>query len=69
MFWQRERTAVIKADELRVAIIENRAPVLVDVRSESDFQQGHLPGAINIPLDELERRRTELDETKPTVFY
>jgi phage shock protein E len=27
---------------------------VIDVRSPGEFQSGHLPGAINIPLDELE---------------
>ena len=69
MFWKREKTAVIKPEELAAEIAEGRAPVIVDVRSENDFRAGHLPGAINIPLDELEQRKAELDSTEPTVFY
>ena len=69
MFWRREKIEAITADELATAIKENRAPILVDVRSEKDFQNGHLPDAINIPLDEIEQRKGELDSTKPTVFY
>lgn len=69
MFWKREKTTIIKPDELAAEIAEERAPIVVDVRSEKDFQAGHLPGAINIPLEELEHRRAELDAAKPTVFY
>lgn len=69
MFWNREKTAVIKPDELAEEIAEGRTPVIVDVRSEKDFRESHLPGAINIPLEELERRKAELDPAKPTVFY
>lgn len=29
---------------------------LLDVRPADEFAQGHLPGAINIPADELLRR-------------
>ncbi len=57
------------ANELAVALAENQAPLVVDVRSEKDFQGGHVPGAVNIALGELEQRREEFDETKPTVFY
>lgn len=60
---------MIKPDELAAEITEGRAPVIVDIRSEKDFQAGHLPGAINIPLEELEQRKVELDAAKPTVFY
>ncbi len=69
MFWNREKTPLMTSDDLAEAISENRSPVIVDVRSEKDFRAGHLPGAINIPLEELEQRKTELDKTKPTVFY
>lgn len=69
MFWQREKTPVISAEELKATIDQGKAPVIVDVRSEKEFQSAHIPGAINIPLEDLERRRAELDSAKPTVFY
>lgn len=28
--------------------------VLLDVRSASEYQQGHIPGSVNIPLDSIE---------------
>lgn len=28
---------------------------LVDVRTKEEFTQGHLPGAINIPLDQIDQ--------------
>ena len=33
---------------------------LIDVRSRAEFEAGHLEGARNFPVDELERRSTEL---------
>ena len=69
MFWNREKTAVKKPGELAAEIAEGRAPVIVDVRSEKDFQAAHIPGAINIPLEELKHKSAELDPAKPTVFY
>lgn len=35
--------------------------ILLDVRTESEFKMGTLKGAINIPLEELEARKDELD--------
>jgi len=33
---------------------------MIDVRSASEFASGHIPGAINIPLPELESRKADL---------
>lgn len=40
---------------------------LVDVRSPEEFVEGHIPGAINLPLQELERRVRELEPGKLTL--
>ena len=45
---------------------QNGAAVIVDTRSESQFDQGHIAGAINVPLDQLENRISELD---PNTWY
>jgi len=41
--------------------------VLVDVRSKGEFSGGHLPKAINIPLNELSKRSGEIAKDKPVV--
>jgi phage shock protein E len=42
---------------------------LVDVRSLEEFAAGHVPGAINIPLDQLSTRLTELRSQDEVVVY
>lgn len=42
---------------------------LLDVRPEDEFGLGHLPGAINIPLRELEKRLAELPKRREIVAY
>ena len=44
---------------------------MIDVRTDAEFQQGHLPGAINIPYDQIVERRAELppDLNRPIVLY
>ncbi len=43
---------------------------LVDVRTREEFAAGHLPGAVNIPVQELDRRMTELEpKDEPVVLY
>ena len=42
---------------------------LLDVRSPAEFARGHLPGAVNIPLDDLRARLGELPTSKPILAY
>ena len=42
---------------------------VIDVRPEDEFTQGHLPGAINIPLVELEARLQELPKDREIIAY
>jgi ArsR family transcriptional regulator len=42
---------------------------ILDVRPEDEFALGHLPGALNIPLRELEARLGEIDPKHEVVAY
>jgi rhodanese-related sulfurtransferase/DNA-binding transcriptional ArsR family regulator len=42
---------------------------ILDVRPEDEFALGHLPGALNVQLSELERRLAKLDKSKEIVAY
>jgi rhodanese-related sulfurtransferase/DNA-binding transcriptional ArsR family regulator len=43
--------------------------IALDVRPQDEFALGHVPGAINIPLGELEQRLAELDPDQEIVAY
>lgn len=43
--------------------------MLLDVRTEDEFSNGHLEGAVNIPVDSLRDRLNELDKNKTIVEY
>ncbi len=58
----------ITPDELRAGQRQGKF-VLLDVRPRVEYQAGHLPGALSIPLDELEQRLTELPRRKTIVAY
>jgi len=45
------------------------AVTVLDVRPGDEFHQGHLPGALNIPLAQLERRLAELPPDREVVAY
>jgi rhodanese-related sulfurtransferase len=42
---------------------------VIDVRPREEYAAGHLPGAVNIPLAELEKQLRELDREKEVVAY
>lgn len=42
---------------------------VLDVRPPEEFAAGHLPGAVNIPIAELEKRLRELPRRKEVVAY
>lgn len=42
---------------------------VVDVRPKEEFAMGHVPGAINIPPSELNRRLADLPRSKEVVAY
>ena len=39
--------------ELRARLASGRPPIVLDVRSASEFRAGHVPGAINLPYWKL----------------
>ena len=43
--------------------------VVLDVRPAEEYLAGHLPGAVNIPIHELEKRLKELPKRKEVIAY
>lgn len=43
--------------------------ILLDIRSKEEFEKGFIPNAINIPIDELRDRISELDLNKNIYVY
>lgn len=60
-----------KVDVIRYKELENLSPehVLLDVREPSEQELGFIPDAINIPVDALRERLSELDPQKTYVVY
>lgn len=53
-------TPAISVDELAARIAAGDAPLVVDVRTPEEFSAGHVPGALNIPYEQLAGRIGEL---------
>lgn len=43
--------------------------VLVDVREPNEYAEGHIPGAVNIPIRTLAKNLDKLPKDKPVVVY
>jgi rhodanese-related sulfurtransferase/predicted transcriptional regulator len=63
-----DEVEAIDRDEL-VARMARGDVVLVDVRPEEEYAAGHIDGARSIPIDELERRLSELPRGGEVVAY
>jgi rhodanese-related sulfurtransferase len=50
----------LPANELDRARASAEVPLLLDVRTTEEYEAGHIPGAVNVPVQELERRLEEL---------
>jgi phage shock protein E len=42
---------------------------LIDVRTPEEYAQGHLPGAVNIPVDQLTMRLDKIPKDRPIILY
>jgi rhodanese-related sulfurtransferase len=67
-FSARDALAPVSREEL-ISRMRDGLTTLVDVRPEHEFDLGHLPGAINIPLTKLERRLSSLPKAQEIVAY
>ena len=67
-FQARDALEPVSRDDL-VERLRDEQVTLLDVRPEDEFAMGHLPGALNIPLAELERRLKELPRGREVIAY
>ncbi len=47
----------------------NPEDILLDVRTQKEFESGHIDNAVNIPVDEIRARLNELDTSKTIYIY
>jgi rhodanese-related sulfurtransferase len=58
----------IEVSQLSTVCEQGGAPQLMDVRSAGEFAASHVPGAVNIPLEEIERRLGDLNAEQTLVL-
>ena len=67
-FDERDELEAVSRKELMQRLRAGRVTVL-DVRPEDEFALGHVPGAVNIPLRELEKRLSSFKRSQEIVAY
>ncbi len=58
----------IKVDTLRSWLAERKAMAIIDIRTENNFKEGHIEGAVNLPLYRLHERYQELPYNRTLVL-
>jgi hydroxyacylglutathione hydrolase len=64
-----ETIPAIYAGEVQRRIAEQEEYTLLDVRSDEEYRDGHLPGSYHIPLFELSDRIDEVPEARPVTTF
>jgi rhodanese-related sulfurtransferase/DNA-binding transcriptional ArsR family regulator len=67
-FAQKDELEPVPAEELLERVRKGLVTVL-DVRPPEEYAAGHVPGAVNIPVHELEKRMRELPRSREVVAY
>jgi rhodanese-related sulfurtransferase len=72
--WRREglelaSISVEKCEHIRQTLQSGSRLQLVDVRSRAEWLRGHLPGAISLPLLDLDPKKQAIDPSKPSLVY
>jgi rhodanese-related sulfurtransferase len=57
----------IGRDQLRT--LAGQGAQLVEVLPPAEYEWAHLPGAVSMPLKELDARTGQLDRSRPVVVY
>lgn len=56
------------ADELKAQIDKGEKILVIDVRSDEEIKSGSIPGAIHIPMEQLEARMKDVPKDVQLVF-
>lgn len=67
-------TAAPEAESIEPAQLQARlesgdAPVVIDVRTAEEYAAGHIPGALNIPFEQVAERISEVDAPHGVALY
>lgn len=69
LFFERRDTLEPITREELLTRTKNEDVIILDVRPAVEYQNGHIPGAVSIPLAELKNRLTEIPPANGVVAY
>ena len=55
--------------EAILSLPEDQRPCLIDVRTPLEYSKGFIPGAVNLPVDELRNRLDEIPRDRKIAVY
>jgi rhodanese-related sulfurtransferase len=64
-----ERTERITAGSAAEQLAAPDPPQLIDVRTTGEWAEGHIDGALNVPLSQLAERLGELSADRPLIVH
>jgi rhodanese-related sulfurtransferase/DNA-binding transcriptional ArsR family regulator len=67
-FGQRDELEPVRRDEL-LERAKMGTVIVLDVRPAEEYRAGHIPGAMSVPVDQLEQRLADLPADKEIVAY
>lgn len=59
---------VMTTEEIVNLLDANEDLYIIDVREDDEVAEGMIPGAVHIPLGQVEQRAGELDQSKPYIL-
>jgi len=59
----------VTVEQLKTMLEGKDKPQLFDARPKASYDAGHLPGAISLPLDDLEKRISDVPRDRVSIFY
>ena len=69
LHWNKAKYGNVSVQEAKNLIDKKPDLVILDVRTVSEFGDGHIQGAINIPVEELSNRLSELSKSDELLVY
>jgi rhodanese-related sulfurtransferase len=68
-FTDQAKVTYLTSDDLKKMMAQEKNLLIIDVRKNAEFNTGHIAGAINIFLNDLEKKRRELSFGKKIILY